>query len=257
MWQTTNLFRTVFKKQAILLLRYPVNTFSQIVTIYIFFVIIFYGGQAVAGPALTDTIDGLIVGFFLYTMTIVAYSGLAWNVTREAQWGTLEQLYMSPFGFGRVMVVKAAVNVIFSLVWGGVILALMVLTTGRSLYFDIVTLVGIGVLTLVPVIGVGFVFAGLALLYKRIENLFQLVQFAFIALIAAPLSSYRWLAVLPLVEGSRLLQLAIREGTRLWEFPATDLGILLGTAIVYFVGGYYLFQRAQHRARRRGLLGHY
>ena len=257
MWRTATLLQAVFTKQLILLVRYPVNTLSQVASIYFFFVVIFFGGRAAAGPALTDSLDGLVVGFFLFTMAIVAYSGLSWAITREAQWGTLEQLYMSPFGFGTVMVVKVVVDVVLSFVWGGVILALMVFTTGQNIYLDALTIVPIGVLTLASVVGVGFVFAGLAVLYKRIENVFQLMQFAFIGLIAAPASSVPWLAALPLVEGSRLLQLSMREGTRLWEFPPTELGILFGTAVAYFAVGYYLFQRAQRRARRKGVLGHY
>lgn len=257
MLETTTLVRAVFRKQVILLLRYPVNTLSQVAAMYFLFAAVFFGGKAVAGAALTDSLDGLIVGFFLYTMAVVAYSGLAWNVTREAQWGTLEQLYMSPFGFGWVMTIKATINVVFSFIWGSVLLALMLLTSGRSLHLNVVTIVALGVLTLASVVGVGFVFAGLALLYKRIENLFNLVQFAFIGLIAAPVAGNRWLAVFPLVEGSHLLQLAIQEGTRLWALPVGELGILFGTAVVYFFGGYYVFQRAQHRARRQGILGQY
>lgn len=257
MWPTVTLFRAVLTKQVILLLRYPMNTLSQVATIYFFFVVVFLGGRILTGPALTDSLDGIVVGIFLFTMTVVAYSSLSWDITREAQWGTLEQLYMSPFGFGTVMTVTVVVNMVLSFVWGGVILVLMMLTTGRTLYLDVVTIVPLGVLTLASVVGVGFVFAGLALLYKRIENAFQLVQFAFIALIAAPIFSNRWLAVLPLVEGSHLLQRAMQEGIRLWELPVTELGTLLGTAVAYFIAGYYFFQRAQRRARRQGVLGHY
>jgi ABC-2 type transport system permease protein len=130
------LFRAVLKKRFILLVRYPVNTLSQLVTIYLFFVVFFFGGKALAGASFSNTLGGIIVGFFIWTMAIVAYSGLAWNMTREAQWGTLEQLFMSPFGFGQVISITVVVNVLFSLLWGGGILALMLITTGRDLYLD-------------------------------------------------------------------------------------------------------------------------
>lgn len=257
MTRTDLLFRAVLKKKVLLLVRYPVNTVSQFGTIYLFFLVIFLGGQAVAGAALDDSLAGIIVGFFLWTVAIVSYSSLSWNITREAQWGTLEQLFMSPHGFGRVIVTKVVVNVLEAFVWGAVILALMLLTTGRSLHLDAVTVLPLGVLTIASAVGVGFALAGLAILYKRVENAFQLVQFAFIGLIAAPVSSVPVLKALPLAHGSHLIQRAMQDGVRLWEFSPTALGVLVATAVVYVGVGYALFHRAQRRARRKGVLGHY
>jgi ABC-2 type transport system permease protein len=251
------LIRGVAHKKLVLLVRYPVNTLSQFLGIFLFFVLIFIGGQAVIGPDLGGSLDGVIVGFFLFTMAIVAYADLSWNVTREAQWGTLEQLHMSPFGFGPVMIVKTAINVVYSFLWGGAILALMLLTTGRSLSIDLLTIVPVGILALASVVGIGFVFAGLALLYKRIENVFQLVQFALIGLIAAPTTGIDWVSLLPIVMGSDLLYQAMEGGIRLWEFSGVELAVLCLTAIGYFALGYLVFHRAQIRARRKGLMGQY
>ncbi|WP_224447120.1 ABC transporter permease [Haloprofundus salilacus] len=247
----------IARKQFTLIIRYPINTVSQVFGLYVFFALIFFGGRAVGGAAFGESLNAIIVGFFLFTMTIVAYSGLAWDVTREAQWGTLEQLFMSPFGFGRVMAAKAAVNVCFSLLWGAVILASMLVTTGRSLSVDLLTVVPVGVLTIASALGVGFVFAGLALVYKRIENLFQLIQFAFVALIAAPVEAVPAVRFLPLALGSALLREAMTQGTALWQFPATDLAVLGATAVGYLAVGAYVFGVASRRARRLGVLGQY
>lgn len=251
------LLEAVFRKQLTLMIRYPVNTISQLVTIYAIFAVMFFGGQAVAGAALDDSLGGIIVGFFLFTMAIVAYSGLSWDITREAQWGTLEQLFMSPYGFGHVMAVKVVVNVFMSFLWGSVILLLMLVTTGETLSIDLVTVLPVGILTLASAVGVGFVFAGAALLYKRIENAFQLVQFGFIGLIAAPVSSTPVLKWLPLSAGSHALQRTMRQGVRLWELSPDILFALVVTAVVYLGLGYLVFQRAQVRARRKGLMGQY
>ncbi|MFC4360065.1 ABC transporter permease [Halobium salinum] len=254
---TLTLLRAVARKQALLLVRYPLNTVSQVFGLYVFFLLLFYGGQAVGGAAFDESLGGLVVGFFLFTMAVVAYAGLSWDVTREAQWGTLEQLFMSPHGFGRVFAVKVVVNVLFSLLWGGLILGLMLLTTGRTLVVDLFTVVPLALLTLASAVGVGFVFGGLALVYKRIENVFSLVQFAFVGLIAAPLGQYPFLRWLPLAQGSSLLGRAMREGVRLWEFEPSALAVLSGTAVAYLLVGYVLFGLASRRARRLGVLGHY
>jgi ABC-2 type transport system permease protein len=254
----------VLYKRFLLLVRYPVNTLAQFVSVYMFFAVVFFGGQAaVSGvqsggaAALAGTFDGLIVGWFLWTMSLTAYFSLVMTATNEAQWGTLEQLYMSPYGFGTVMLCQVVAFVLESLAWGGGILALMLLTTGRTLTVDLVTVVPISLLALMSVVGISFVFGGLAILYKRIENVSQLVQFVLIGLIAAPISSFEPLRYLPLVQGSAMLQEAMQDGVGLTQFSTLDLGILVGTGVGYFLLGYLLFNYAGRVARSRGVLGHY
>ncbi|WP_232688203.1 ABC transporter permease [Halobacterium zhouii] len=249
--------RASFKKMLILLVRYPVNTISQFGSILLFFLVLFYGGRAVAPTAMSNTLSGLIVGFFLWTLSIAAYSGLSWGITREAQWGTLEQLFMSPFGFGPVMVARTLVSILETFLWGTVTLLFMMAVTGRWLTVDPLTVIPLAALALAPAVGIGFVFGGLAIRFKRIENAFQLVQFVFVALIAAPVGQYPWMQWLPLAQGSQMLQSAMSDGVALWEFPAAELGVLVVTAVVYLAVGYAAFHYCEQWARREGVMGHY
>jgi ABC-2 type transport system permease protein len=247
----------VVRKQLTLLVRYPINTATRFLTLILLFSLIFLGGRAVVGAAITDSLGGIIVGFFIWTLAVVAFSGLAWNVTREAQWGTLERLFISPHGFGIVMLVKMLTNVLLSFLWGFSTLLLMMLISGTWLTVEPLTVITLSALTLASICGVGFLFAGLALLYKRIENMFQLVQWGFIGLIAAPVGSYPALKYLPVSHGSYLLRRAMDDGVRLWEFAPTELGLFVVTSALYFGIGYYCLTRAQRRARRKGLMGQY
>ncbi|SDJ59260.1 ABC-2 type transport system permease protein [Halovenus aranensis] len=247
----------VFRKQLVLLVRYPLNTATRFLTLAALFGIIFFGGQAVAGPTITDSLGGIIVGLFIWTLAIVAFSQLAWDVTREAQWGTLERLFLSPHGFGTVMVTKTVVNVLMSFLWAFALLVVMMAVSGEWLSVDPLTVLPLGVLTVASISGVGFLFAGLALLYKRIENVFQLVQWAFVALIAAPVGANPLLKLLPVSHGSYLLRRAMDDGVRLWEFAPSELAILVATSVAYLFAGYYCLYRAQRRARQNGVLGQY
>ncbi|MFC7204144.1 ABC transporter permease [Haloferax namakaokahaiae] len=251
------LVSAVARKQYILLKRYPINTVGALLGIYAFFVFIFFGGRTVAGPGFDDSLDSLIVGYFLVTMAFSAYQDLAGAVMREAQWGTLEQLYMAPLGFGRVMAAKTIVNVAFSLLWGGAILALMLVTTGSSISVDVLTVVPLGAFALASVVGVGFAMAGLALLYKRVNSIFGLLQFGFVGLAAAPVEQLPLLKLLPLAQGSYMLQRAMTGGVRLWEFPLSDLAVLVAVGIGYTLVGYLVFDALTTRARKKGVLGHY
>jgi ABC-2 type transport system permease protein len=251
------LVSVVARKKFTLLVRYPLNTATRFLTLVALFSVIFFGGRAVTGPTLSDSLGGIIVGLFIWTLAIVAFSGLSWNVTREAQWGTLERLFMSPHGFGVVMTTKMLVNVLFSFLWGLSLLVVMMALSGEWLTVDPLTILPLGALTLASISGIGFLFAGLALLYKRIENVFQLVQWGFIGLIAAPAGTYPLLKLLPVSHGSYMLRRAMDDGVRLWEFAPAELGLLVATSTLYLLVGYYCFTRAQLRARRKGLMGQY
>ncbi|MFH5802173.1 ABC transporter permease [Haladaptatus sp. CMAA 1911] len=251
------LIKAIAVKDLTLLVRYPVNSLSQVLTIYVYFIAIFFGGQLLVGPAITRSFDGVIVGFFLWTIASLAFGSLAWTVTLEAQWGTLEQLYMSPFGLRVVMAVKAIVSMLFNFTWGVIMLLLMLLTTGKSLHLNSGSILILGMVTLCSAVGVGFVFAGLALVYKRIESFIQLMNIGFIGLIAAPVGDFPWLKLLPLAQGSYLLRQSMEQNRTLWELPSAELLILLLTAVVYLGLGYVVFRWSQHRARRDGLLGQY
>jgi ABC-2 type transport system permease protein len=54
-----------------------------------------------------------------------------------------------------------------------------------------------------------------------------------------------------------MLQRAMVGGVRLWEFPLTDLVLLVGVAVGYLLAGYLVFQYATRRARKLGVLGDY
>lgn len=257
------LLKWVLYKRFLLLVRYPVNTLAQFATTYLFFAVIFFGGKTAAGQlqggvgALGSTFDGIIVGWFLWTVSLTAYFSLVQTATNESQWGTLEQLYMSPYGFGTVMVSQVVAFVIESFLWGAGILALMLATTGRQLTVDVLTVVPLTFFGLLSVVGISFVFGGLAVLYKRIENVTQLVQFVLVGLIAAPIASFEPLRYLPLVQSSSMLQQAMQDGVRLWEFSMTDLTVLVGSGVAYFLLGYAAFTHAVRLARSRGVMGHY
>lgn len=251
------LARAVAYKSLVLRVRYAFNTLTNLVTIYVFFALLFFGGRAVAPQAITDSLTGIIVGFFLLLMATVAYSDLSWELIREAQWGTLEQLYMSPLGFRRVVFLKTAVNVLVAFVFGALLLGAMLLTTGTRLALDPLTVVPLGLLTLGPAVGVGYVLGGLALLFKRVENVFQIVQFSFVGLVAAPVDAYPLLKTLPLALGADLLRTAMGESVRLWALPTVDLALLAVKAVLYVAAGHVVFGWLARRARAGGKLGKY
>ncbi len=252
-----HLTRAVLYREYLVFVRYPANAVGGIVISLFFFGVLFFGGQMVAGQALTDSIEGIIVGYFLWTLSVGAYSSISNDIGSDVQWGTLERHVMTPFGFAPVALLKGVAKIVRTFLISSVILAVMILVTGTTLALHLPTIVVVATLSIVSVLGLGLAAGGITVLYKQIGNWLNLLQFGFVVLVSAPAFDLGWMRALPLAHGSTLLQQAMVEGIRLWEFSLVDLSILLAVAVVYLVGGYLVFEYATARARRLGVLGDY
>ncbi|MCR4392706.1 MAG: ABC transporter permease [Candidatus Acetothermia bacterium] len=239
--------------------RYPFNTLSALATLYIVFLLLFAGARYAQGMGVDlfgEGLESLVVGYLVWTFAIIAYSDLSWEMMREAQQGTLEQLYMCPVGFRFVSASWIVASFLVSLLWVAVLLGLMTLTTGRLLRLPLGTVLPLLLLTVAPVYGIGFVMAGLALVYKRIQAFFQVLQFVFVALVALPADA-PWGKALPLALGTRLLGRVVVDGETLTTLPLGDLLALVGTAVFYLAVGVAVFRVFEGVAKDRGLLAHY
>jgi len=252
-----HLARAVLYREFLLFVRYPANAIGGVVISLFFFGVLFYGGRMLAGQALTDSIEGIIVGYFLWTLAVGAYSSISNDIGSEVQWGTLERHVMTPFGFAPVALLKGAAKVVRTFLISSVILAVMLLLTGTTLQLHVLTIVVIASLSILSVLGLGFAAGGITVLYKRIGSWLNLLQFGFVVLISAPVLEMPWLKLLPLAHGSALLQRAMVDGVRLWEFAPAELALLVGVAVGYLGLGYAVFQLSTQRARRLGVLGDY
>ncbi len=254
-----NLFKAIFIKEWISLRRYPFNTISAIVTVYMVFLLFFLGYKYVGGnqTTFTRTTEGFIVGFFIWTYSIAAYSTLSWGIIQEARTGTLEQLYMTPLGFETVSIYTVISNFIWSIVWVLPVLILMMVTTGRFLHFDIMTLIPLLILTIAGGYGIGFITGGLGLVFKKIQAFFQILQFVFVGFIVAPVDTLPVLKILPFSLGTKLIAQNMIEKLPIYRMPVYDLLILIANAIFYLTIGFLLFKTCEKIAKDRGLLGHY
>ena len=245
------------RRRLILLKRYPLDTAGQLLTVALLFLALFVGGRSIVGPTLGGSLGAVVIGYFLWTMAMGSYSSLAQTITAETQWGTLEQLYVSPRRFESIAAAIAFVFLLETFVWGSAILGFMLLVTGVSLHVDLFTIVTIGMLSLCTAIGIGFLMGGLAILYKRIAGVLGLLQFAFIGFIAAPVAQYSVLHSVPLSTGTHLLRISMEDGLRLWELPPELIALLLLKAVVYVALGMVALRLIVNVARRRGVIGQY
>lgn len=253
-------FIAQLKIRYIYLKRYYFDTISMIGTMFIIFLLIFYGAMALMGgtPADTgETLEGIVVGFMVWTFALMAYSTLSWAMIEEAQQGTLEQLYMSPLGFGWVTLLRVAAHFIINVFTVFIVLLLMMATSGKWLNLDALSLIPLVLLTVAGVYGIGFFMGGLALVFKRVQSALQVLQFVLVIFIAAPFGWSPFMRFLPLSLGTRLIGQVMIGGQTLLELPPGDILFLVGNSAVYFGLGFLAFKLFEGIARDRGLLGHY
>jgi len=252
-----DLVRAVLYREFLIFVRYPANAVGGVVVSVFFFALLFYGGRLLAGEALADSIEGIVVGYFLWTLSVGAYSSVSNDVASEVQWGTLERHVTTPFGFAPVALLKGVAKVVRTFLLSAVVLGVMLLLTGTTLSLDPITVAVVAGLSITSVLGLGFAAGGITVLYKRVGNWLNLLQFGFVVLVSAPVFDAPWTRILPLAHGSALLQRAMVDGVRLWEFPLLDLGLLVAVSVGYLGAGYLVFRYATRRARRLGVLGDY
>jgi ABC-2 type transport system permease protein len=149
------------------------------------------------------------------------------------------------------------VGVLTYVVIMSVALVPMMATTGKWMHFDAISLVPILALTLAGVGGVGLAMGGVAMVFKRITAVAQILQFGFVGMIAAPVGRYPGFKALPLALGFSMMRRVMVEGESIFRQPATDFALLALNTAAYIALGAVIFTRMDRQARVRGLLGQY
>ncbi len=252
-----NLVKAMLVREIQLIRSYFFNYVSSIVTIAIMFSILLFGSRLViSGPAVMDrTAEALVVGFFLWSWLLGGMNTLTWGITMEAQEGTLEQLYMSPYGFPVVSMVMLGVSFLSNLVFTVPLLLVIMLISGKFLHLDVLTVGLLLFLTVLPAYGLGYVFGGLALLYKRIQNLFGVLNMGIALLFLLPDRFPFYL--IPFTNGYHLLSRAMRHGEGIFHLPAGRLLILILTSLLTLAVGMWIYGLVEKRVKELGILGHY
>jgi len=249
-----------FKRTWIQLIRYPTEIISGIIITAAVFYGLFVSAQYIAGPgfAFGDRLDAVVVGYVVWTLILFINNDIAINLQLEAQTGTLEQIFLSPFGAPRVFLARAIASLGLRLLLILGILFLLMGLSGSRLAFPPLLLLPLGSLLLAGY-GLAFLMGAAALVFKRVQQVLGIFQFLLLFLLAAPLEEstgamqyVRFL--LPMIPSTGLLRDLMARGIPLdW----LTYGLALMNGIVYFAAGLFVFQWAERTAKQRGSLSGY
>lgn len=247
------------------MIRYKFDFLSMIASLYMIFLAMFFGysgiGQAVGGNqmALDSTLEGIVAGYFMWTIMIMAFFEISQSVISDAGKGTLEQLSMSSLGLHRVLVIRSLINLLISISICVVILILTMATSGYWLEIKVlqsIVVIGIGLFSM---LGVSMIFAGIALIHKKVQSFLNIMQFLLLAIVIPGNSAFgKGVSTLipfrPSIEKFYSLSLG---GQNLWDFPISDYLLLIVNAAGYFIIGSLVFKYCTIKAKKAGLLGQY
>lgn len=250
---------TVFRRRVIEFSRYPLEFLSGIVLFYILFLVLFLGARTFGGDEVRsgDTLSAIAVGFVVFIVAQQAYQNIGQQLLTESTGGTLEQLAMSPVGLRRILLVDFLAQTIMIVALVGVVIFPIMLTTGRWLHLDPFSVVPLILVTMTGVVGLGLALGGVVIVAKRAQALAQLIGFAFVFLVAAPVDQKPALKALPLAHGNALLRAVMVDGHSLADLGATELGLLVAVNAGWVLLGLGVFGAMERIARDRALLGQY
>lgn len=248
-----DLFLAEFWRHLLALRRYPLELLGAVVSLSLIFYLLFLGARFLAGPGAEfgGRLEAVLVGYLLWSFTLLSYSSLSFGLTEEAQTGTLEQVFLTSYGPIPLFLVR---NLSGLLIQGLLVfliaLVLMALTGARLSFNPWVVLPFLAVL--LGGYGLGFAMGSLALLYKRIGQLLGLSEFLLLFLLQVP--GQGLFLLLPMVPGAALARSMLAEGA-----PLDPLFLLLAflNGFLYLGLGLFLFKLAVHRAKKLGLLHGY
>lgn len=254
------LFLAELRRRWIEFRRYPVEAIAGIFLFSVIFYGLFLSARYIAGPSfqLGDRLDSIIIGYVLWALVSFIQASIAGELQREAQTGTLEQLFLSRYGAIPVFLMRTLADLTLQLTLIICILLIIMALTGSRLSFPPALLLPF-VTVLLGAYGFAFILGSLALLLKRVQQLLFIFQFPLLFLLSVPTETWTGPAqiltqLLPMTTGAGLLRALMARGESL-NFTLLIIAFVNGAA--YLAVGLVLFRLAEREAKRRGMLSGY
>ena len=249
------LFTNEAKLQCYEMKQYWFETVSSIVVMCGMFAGLFYGIQSFTNDASGESsLDGLVFGFLLWTFATTSYNAVTKSVIEDNQKGFIEQLFLCPMGFSRLMLARSLVEMIWGVIFMTTIAWITMAITGNWLEINFIYFYLLLFISAFSLVGLGFIVSGLALIYKRVGTIGALFNIAFMGLVAIDALPFNIYSLLPFTAGASLTREVILQGAPL---DLLDLLLVATNSSVYFFGGLYIFSKLEKRAKKLNLIGQY
>jgi ABC-2 type transport system permease protein len=251
----THLFVNEMRLQWYEMRQYWFETFSSLFFVTGIFLGLFYGIKGfVLEQGDGQSLDGLLLGFLLWTFAIGAYGSVTKSVIEDTQKGYIEQLFLCPSGFISLILYRSLSESLVGLVLLTVIAYVVMGITGNWLDINFAYFYGILLLSAPSLVGFGLMISGLALLFKKVETVGALLTLALMGLVALDGLPLNVFTFLPFVPGASLARDIVLDQS-LFRFD--HLLLVIANSLVYLIAGIFVFRAFEKQAKKRNLIGQY
>ncbi|MFJ3390395.1 MULTISPECIES: ABC transporter permease [Lysinibacillus] len=253
-----NVFKVNFKREWIHMKRYLPNTISELIIFYIVFLGFFLGISLIGDPESHDyNIQMVIMNYIFWYLVLSLTQGIGLEISGEAGRGTLEQLTITPYKLWFIFMTRMVSVVIISMVSISILLLLAMLTAKQRLNLDLLSITPILLITLLGVLGVGYMVSSITIILKESGHIIQIFQFVIMGMTFIPLTTVPFLKFAPFMYGLQLIREITINDLSISSLNVGNFLFLIINSTIYFTIGIYVFNKAEKVAKQKALLGHY
>ena len=261
--------RAIFRKQLRHLIRYPGEMVFVFLIPYFLTGLVIAMGTSVAGPQAFANFAAqtgsnlnpfvfLIIGAGVWMVSWVIMEGIGTLLREEQMKGTLEQNFLAPINRFLLLVGTALSQIVItSLLFAGVVGVSVLLLAPQSA-LGLLLSYGILMVGLIPLFGIGFVFAALVVRFKEPYAFTQAANVLF-GVLTGTFYNITFLPVWVQTISSAIPQTIVIQDMRLSIDSINNLIgsygsilILLTMAVIYPTLGYCFFKQFERRAKVTG-----
>ena len=241
---------------------YTLNTVASLLLMIVNFLWLIV--LANSGSLAPEQIAPSLVGYIIWAYSDYAIYDFTWNILQEAQKGVLEQMFITPFSFGSVLMARVLSNMVVATIEIGVAALVIMLFWGIPfpLTWGSIPII---IITMIGLYSFALILGGLTLVFKQIQSFATLISWIILYLNGSVASIDKfpvWLQKiaywLPTTEGIQALQkLVLKQATlhSLWQ--SGSLTFLILHSVLMLILGTVIFRWSERKARQQGGLGHY
>ncbi len=254
-----NLFLAECYKICTLELRYPLNFFSGLIMLTLFFYGLLLGAKHIAGVESFGTnLDAVLVGYATWMIALSGLNNMPTDIQNDARRGTLENLFLSYHNISHVFLARSIVGALIGIIFTGIVLALLLWLTERSVSLSFSVALPIATV-IISSVGLGFIAGGVALHAKQISQVLSIAQYPLLFLMMTPFEKLQQelinMAVfLPIVPSAMTLREIMVDGKSISD---SYFLIALINAAFYIFLGLFVFRHFVNKVKLSGKLSGY
>ena len=248
----------VLYKELIYKRRYLLNTLFQMLLFCVIFITLFKGLSANFQMPFNygNSIGALIVSYYAWTMMLSVYTSTGYVVMQNKQNGTLENLMCNTPYFTLYLIYESIISSVIYFILSWCIIGILSWVCDVYLYVRLVDTFIVLVSGLMSVLGLSLIIAGMAMNYRKIESIMNIIQFILLGGLFIKDTVLAKLFI-PFYCANKILINIFVDGISITSFAVRDYIFLVGNSMIYMILGVCIFELCMKKAKRDGTLSFY